>query len=110
MLDFFARAFQNFFDGFASMGDWFAAFLIDLFAYLVGVVIDILFALFYAVLAVLPNMPEHDHSALTSFSALAFANNYIPITEIIALLPLLGTVFTGLGLYKLAKFVIPTAA
>lgn len=72
----------------------------------VGVVIAQLFGLLLTVaLSLIPNMPEADHSGTSGLSALAAANQYVPIAEALAFLPVVGAIAGGIGAYKLAKFI-----
>lgn len=72
----------------------------------VGTVIVGLFSLLLtAVLALIPSLPEADTAAAGGVSALAAANQYVPLAESLALLPVVATVVGGIGIYKLAKFI-----
>lgn len=107
MLQFFADIFKSIADLLLLIADWIIGALVAIIAYVLGVLIDLIFLVFYAVIDLLPSMPEPDHSGIAGFQALAFANNYIPVTEVFTLLPILATIYVGVALYKLAKFLLP---
>ena len=110
MLNFLGNLFSTLWNAFIGLFDWLAAFVIEVASFFLNLIVDTLFAVMYVFIAILPDMPQADHSGMSSLDALAFANNYFPVSEAIALLPLLGTIFAAIGVYKLIKFISPISS
>lgn len=76
---------------------------------LIGVLGTVIVSIFGVVLTVLlaalPDVPEPDHAGVSGISALAAANQYVPVAEALTLLPVVGAIAGGIGVYKLAKFI-----
>ena len=65
--------------------------------------LDVLFDIGVWLVGLLPRIPEMPQ--INNFSILAFANQYIALNEAIALAAIWGTIFGGVGVYKLIKLV-----
>lgn len=58
--------------------------------------------------AILPDAPTVNGS--TSFSAIASANQYVPLAEAVALFAVFALILAIVGVYKLSKWVLPWAS
>jgi hypothetical protein len=79
--------------------------LVTVIGLLLNFVVSLLALVVSMMFAILPELPQAQHGGVGGVSALAAANQYVPIAETLALLPILATIFTAIGLYKLAKFI-----
>lgn len=69
-------------------------------------VVGLLGFLLQLLIGLMPDMPVADDAgAYSGFSSLSAANQYVPIAEAFALLPVLGAIAAGIGVYKFIKFV-----
>lgn len=85
--------------------DAIGAFLVGLVGLLVTGIVLVLGILLDLLLSAVPDMPQADQTGIGGISALQAANAYVPLGEALALLPVMGAVAGGIGVYKLAKFI-----
>lgn len=69
------------------------------------VIVGVFGVLLGLLLNLLPDAVTADHSDVSGIQALSAANMYVPIAEVLTLLPVFGAVAGGIGIYKLAKFI-----
>lgn len=81
--------------------DVLGAVLIDVVGHALGFVVTVAFALLGVFTGLLPNMPTLDGSSVSpALQSLAMADRYLPLSEMLLLLPVWGVVFAGIMIYK----------
>lgn len=98
--------FASFFDGLVSILDLLVSVLLDVIIFVLDIFASISHASNMFLLNRLPNMPT-ELGGVFDFGGLAFANNYLPISEAVALLPVWAYIFCGVGCYKFIKLIKP---
>lgn len=78
----------------------------------IGVVVEFVMILLLGLLsllaALLPDALNPEHAAIQGgVNVVAAANQYVPLTEGLALLAIWAAIFTGIGVYKLVKLLNP---
>ncbi len=102
----------TFFSALLGVLDQLLAWLVLLVGALLNFLVDLFAAGVTALVGILPSMPEPTQagqipSLLQSFMA---ANQYVPLSEALALTAVWAVLFAGVGLYKLYKALAPWAA
>lgn len=100
LLGFLAEAFN----AIISMLDFVVSLVLQVIVFVLDIIALVNHSMGLGMLNLLPNMPTELGGAM-DFSGLAFANNYLPISEAVALLPVWAYIYCGIGCYKFFRLI-----
>lgn len=104
--NFAKRIFQPLWHGFLDSLDGVFSSIIHLINLLLCTLLKLLFWFIETLLGFIPELPQPDTSSIdTGMNAIAMANQFVPLGEMLGLLPLIGSVFGAIGIYKVSKFI-----
>lgn len=82
-----------------------SAWLVGVLAWVVGGIVAVVLGALTVLVGLLPAAPAPGSQDLGALEQLAVANQYVPVSEGLAMLAVWSALFAGVGVYKLLKFI-----